>query len=186
MRIYKIAKVNNNVSFLSTPHLAWEWAKENVDIEFDESSLDDHSLAKSERNMIEGEINKYKDRVSLYCDKYNKIKNKGNIVIYRVIRVLSLDDIGWDDIGTHWSFKKEGAGAYGDIRPGIRRKGTDILLTGVTKVENIDWEYGFTSFMYYGENQWECALNDGAKVIVTHINNNRLDKPIMAEAWNKI
>ena len=185
MRIYKIA--TELASFLSTPQQAWEWAKENVDIEFTEDDLRDTSLSESERNRLESHIEMNKERASLYSIKYNYIKkNSGNIVIYRVIKVLSFDNIDWDNIGTHWSFEKEGAGAYGDIRPNIIKKGADILLTGMVNVKDIDWAYCFTSFMYYGEAQWECALDDGAKVIITHVNNEKLNSPIQAEAWNSI
>ena len=184
MRIYKIA--TELASFLSTPQQAWEWAKENVDIEVTEDDLMDTSLSELERNALENQIEMHKERASLYSSKYNDIKNAGDIIIYRVIKVLSFNDIDWDNIGTHWSFEKEGAGAYGDIRPNIRKKGTDILLTGMVNIKDIDWEYCFTSFMYYGEYQWECALDDGAKVIITHVNNEKLNSPIQAEAWNSI
>ena len=184
MKLYKIS--SETASFLSTPQQAWKWAKENVDIEVTEDELENDLLSESERDIITREIEAYQEKASLYSSKYNSIKNKGNITVYRVIKVLSLDSIDWDNIGTHWSFEREGAGSYGDMRPNVRKKGVDVLLTGMVSVNDIDWEYCFTSFMYYGESQWECSLDDGASVVVTHINGDKLSTPIKAEAWNSI
>ena len=85
-----------------------------------------------------------------------------------------MKDIDWSGIGTHWSFEKSGAGVYGEaMREG---KGTqDIILTGITHPQYIDWEYCFTSFMYYGEDQWECALDEGSPITITHINNKQVN-----------
>jgi len=181
---YKIAK--ESASFLSTPEQAWEWAKENVDVEVTEDTLQEDLLSDSERAILEIQLDNYQEKAALYSNKYNQIKNAGRVVVYRGVRVVSMDDIDWSNIGTHWSFEKSGAGVYGEVRRHVRRRGLDVLLTGLINAEDIDWEYSFTSFMYYGEEQWECSLNDGATVIVTHINDEKLSEPIRAEAWNVI
>ena len=93
----------------------------------------------------------------------------------------TIKDINWENIGTHWSFTKEGAGVYGDIPRGLGKNTQDIILTGKTEAQYIDWEYCFTSFMYYGKTQWECALDEDSPITVTHINNKPIQK-ILAKA----
>jgi len=92
-----------------------------------------------------------------------------------------MEYIRWDNIGTHWSFEKHGAGVYGELPSGLGKSTQDILLTGTTEPKYVDWEYCFTSFIYYGEDQWECALDDGSPVRITHINDKPIE-PILSEA----
>lgn len=189
MNWYKKAQ-SSPAPFLETPEMAWEWAQKNIDIDVDEDSLEDvdEDSLDSENNNEEAIFQQYlrrclqdlKDKAMTYSEKYNAIKNMPSVTIYRAIRIKGLEDIQWDKIGTHWSFDKKGAGVYGYFPPGYHNKQEtqDVVLTGVVEPKYIDWEYCFTSFMYYGEDQWECALDDGAPVKVTHIN----DSPVNIEA----
>ena len=171
MNWYKKAQTSS-APFLETPQQAWEWAKENVDIQVDEGAESEHDKA-----ILES----YLDKAEQYSDKYHEIKDLPAITIYRAIRVKSVEDINWDNIGTHWSFEKSGAGVYGDIPYGLSKQAKDILLTGITEPKYIDWEYCFTSFMYYGSDQWECSLDDGSPVTITHINDKTIE-PIKGQA----
>lgn len=179
MKLFKIA--NEPAPFLSTPEKAWIWAKENVDISITEDSLNDPSLPDFQKAAYERDIENNIELAETYSYKYNQIKNSNNLVVYRAIRVLSLDDVNWSKIGTHWSFEKNGTGCYGCIDGIVNQKGIVIVLTGVTSPKNIDWEYSFTSFMYYGRDQWECSFNEGSNITITHINDEKIN-PINAIA----
>jgi len=174
MNWYKIAQ-SSPAPFLETREKAWAWAKENVDIEVDEES------AKNEGDFAKAHLELYLGRAEEYSDRYNTVRKLNAITIYRAIRVKTIKDINWKNIGTHWSFTKEGAGVYGDIPHGLGKNAQDIILTGKTETQYIDWEYCFTSFMYYGEDQWECALDEDSPITVTHINNKPIQK-ILAKA----
>jgi len=62
----------------------------------------------------------------------------------------------------------------------MMKTGRPYILEGNINPKNIDWEYGFHSFIWYGEDQWECALNKGANVKIIAINEKELEKPIIA------
>jgi len=172
MNWYKIAQ-SSPAPFLETRETAWAWAKENVDIEADEESV--------QNDYDQANLELYLERADEYSDRYNAVRKQNVITIYRAIRVKTIKDINWENIGTHWSFTKEGAGVYGDIPRGLGKNTQDIILTGKTEAQYIDWEYCFTSFMYYGKTQWECALDEDSPITVTHINNKPIQK-ILAKA----
>jgi hypothetical protein len=190
MKIFKIAKND----FLSTPEKAWEWAKINVDVKVTEEDLEDledleeseDDLYESKKKILEIELEEAQEKALLYSQKYNETIKNPNVVLYRAIKILSLDDIDWESIGTHWSFNKKNAGTYGEMYQNVLKKGFDVILTGIANTKDIDWEYSFTSFMYYGEDQWECSLNEGSTVLITHIDDEKLKNPIEAEAWNQL
>lgn len=58
------------------------------------------------------------------------------------------------------------------------REGWDVILTGVVRPTDVDWEYGFTSFMIYGEDQWEVSLLSHSPVLVTHLDGRKLHPPV--------
>ena len=39
-------------------------------------------------------------------------------------------------------------------------------MVGEIAPRHVDWEYGFTSFMYYGEDQWEISLENNSPVAI--------------------
>ena len=161
MKIYKFCQVH----FLETPELAWEWAKNNVDISVDEEDIDEEGDDYARVLFAE-----YLEKCNIYSSQYHNIMSKDFVEIYRGIQVPSIESIIWDSIGTHWSFKKDGAGIYGDV-PSQFAKGDKFILTGICLPKDIDWEYGFTSFMYYGEDQFECALDEDSKIKIIKIGN---------------
>jgi len=174
---YRIAN-KDFAPFLETPELAIQWAIENTDIE---SWLPDEEVPEYEGaiNVSEDQYKQalkdyYTERAEAYSAKYHQVKDLPQVTIYRSVMLKNIDDIDWDNVGTHWSFEKSGAGAYGDVSPTVRKKGKEYVLTGVVEPQYIDWEYCFTSFMYYGEDQWECALDELSPITVTHVD----DKPI--------
>jgi hypothetical protein len=173
-----IQEYNSKDSFLSNYESATKYAYDNIDDvaeafdSYDEDPDDIHA-SYSRDNYIE--------LIELYVDKYNELKNQNTVTIYRLIILNSLNDLDINNIGMHWSFEKDGVGAYGEQHPNreMMKTGKSFILEGEVNPKYIDWVYGFSSFIWYGEDQWECALNKGAKVIINSINNTELEQPII-------
>lgn len=123
------------------------------------------------------ELSDYEEeRVMEYYDKYNEVKNKKNIQIYRAIWADSIDDIDFDDIGIFWSFEKSGA------KPQNKKSGDQIfILTATVSPHQLDWESGFLSYFYYGEDQWEANLGLNEEITINEINFKPLENPIIAK-----
>ena len=178
MTWYVLAQSN----FLETSESAYQWASENVDLKYSEESLETEFMNDSDKQYVEKVIAYDKERAEVYSDKYLDVMTQNQVTIYRAIMVPVLDEgdllasdikaINWGNVGTHWSFELEGAGSYGYmgddsiIGHGAPR---DIIITCHVDPRYIDWEYGFTSFMYYGKDQWECALLKGSPIHVFQI-----------------
>lgn len=142
---------------------AVEWAEKNTDIDFEN----------------EREKESTEDRISNYMHKYQEVMKKSEIEIYRALCVPKKEDVNLKKLGTWWSFDKDGVGCYGaDTRKGK----VLVVLTALISSKAIDWETGFYSFLFYGEDQWECAVNEGAQVTVTHIDGEKLSKPLKSKA----
>lgn len=65
------------------------------------------------------------------------------------------------------------------------------VIEGRVNPKYIDWEYGFTSFMYYGEDQWEVSLLANTPVEIVAMNDEYLARPIegntgrAGESWER-
>lgn len=153
---------------LSNSSSAYRWASENVD-----------GVNPEENDAHTNQM--YRDRVNDYCYKYRSIMAQATIELYRAVVLADISELRTNEIGTHWSFEKSGAGAYGLNRQQQSHE-KEHVLTGTAKTKDIDWEYGFTSFLWYGQDQWECALNPGADVVVTAIDDSKLKQPIKGKA----
>ena len=172
-----LKEYNSNDSFLSNYESARKYAYDNIDDvaeafdAYDEDPDDIH--ASYSRDY-------YIELIELYVDKYNELKTQNSVTIYRLIKLNSLKDLDINNIGMHWSFEEDGVGAYGEQHPnrGMMTTGKSFVLEGDVNPKYIDWVYGFNSFIWYGEDQWECALIKGAKVIINSINNKKLNKPL--------
>lgn len=163
MNWYKTSQ--NQGTFLENSDSAWDWAQKNIP----------DLMAEEEAQTAEEKayLSIYKERAMAYSDFYNSIKDKKEIIVYRMIRVGSIDELNWEELGVYWSFKKSGAQVLGDA-PGRGDYNRDVLISAKISPQVIDWEHGFTSFMYYGEDQFECALIKGSPVEVIAID----DAPI--------
>lgn len=173
----KINEYNSKDTFLSNYDTARKYAYDNIDdvaIAFDdyEENKDDIHTKYSR--------DKYIDLIDLYVDKYNELKNKDLVTIYRLVKLNSIKDLDINNIGKHWSFEKSGVGAYGEQHPnkGMMKNGKSFILEGDVNPKYIDWIYGFNSFIWYGEDQWECALIKGSKVLINSINDEELENSI--------
>lgn len=174
-----IDEYNSNDSFLSNYDTARKYAYDNID---DIADVFDSYEENPDDTFISYSRDKYIDLIELYVDKYNELKQQNLITIYRLIKLNTLNDLDINNIGKHWSFEKNGVGAYGEQHPNrsMMKTGKPFILEGDVNPKYIDWIYGFNSFIWYGEDQWECALIKGANVIINSINDNKLNQPIIA------
>jgi hypothetical protein len=166
---------------LSKFEAAKEWAVDNIDgvseiydDEAYEDEDDEFAEVYKEKKQEETDI-----KIEEYMSKYSEVKNKTSIEIYRAVCLEDIKQLDLENIGRHWSFKREGVGCYEG-----NEKYPMFVLTGLANTKIIDWEYGFESFMWYGQDQWECALNHGS-VTITHIDDKKLDKPLQAKVGNR-
>lgn len=139
-------------AFLKSPDAAWRWVKKNVDLDADEPGFDDF----------------YRERARDYTHRAQKIVEAGRVRLYRAVTVsrqLGLRGINFDCLGKAWSVEQSGAKTQGMV-PDITDP-VEVVLVGEVEARWIDWEYGLTSFMHYGEDQWEISLLEDAPVIVT-------------------
>jgi hypothetical protein len=151
---------------LSSPGTAYNWAVENIPDLNDEDQPEYQEL--------------HRERAGEYSSKYNEVNRKPSLTIYRAVCLNDISELDLKKIGTHWSFDPGGVGCYGSGRGKTGNK--TFVLTGIVNPKDIDWEYGFTSFMWYGEDQWECALNQSAPVQIVKIDQKQLEKPLKAQA----
>ena len=148
--------------FLRDGESAFRWARKHVDIEEDTYGL-------------------YEDRASTYSDFAHDAFRHGYVVVYRMVRVPRIGDtwqIDMSCLGKAWSKERRGAGVYGMVPEDLESTG-DILLTATVSAGDIDWEYGFTSFLYYGEDQWEVSMLPDSPVLLTHVAEEELGEPVV-------
>jgi hypothetical protein len=81
-------------------------------------------------------------------------------------------------LGKAWSATYGGAGVYGSVAH-YSENLADVIIEGRVMPEHVDWEYGYTSFLYYGEDQWEVILLTDSPVEVVKINGVELDPHVL-------
>jgi len=143
---------------------------------------------KEDMEEYEG-VSVYIDRIYEYVEKYNQTISQDTVEIYRGVKLDSVSDLVVDPVGTYWSFEKDGTGDY---HGSYRDSGTDWkvpekdsklhILTAIVNPKDINWRHGFDSFMWYGEDQWECSLDTGVDVLITHIDDRKLEKSLKAKS----
>lgn len=171
------AKRYTNVpDFLASGSAAIEWAEQNHNALWDDEFV---------REELEGWAWKYSEFArSAYRD--------GSIVVYRAVRVPVIHgtaEVNFDCAGKAWSKERRGAEPY---NAGLIKRGEkDVVIQGVVEPTDVDWEYGFHSFLYYGPEQWEVSMIEGSPVLVTHVDDVKLPMPIEAntgpagEDWHR-
>jgi len=126
-----LKEYNENDSFLSNFDIAIKYAYDNIDEvaeAFDEYKKNPDNVYASYARE------KYIDLIDQYVDKYNELKNETSVTIYRLIKLNSLKDLDINNIGKHWSFEKNGVGAYGEQRFAYMRSGTCRMVNFSTNV----------------------------------------------------
>lgn len=163
--------------FLQSGDAALRWAKKNVgDVKGYIQQMN------KEHPGLGDEF--YGRRAEAYSDFAREAYKVKAIDVYRAIQVPVRNDalqIAWSNLGKYWSQTDAGAGVYGNI-PHSERPLREVLLRGAVEPRYIDWEHGFISFMYYGEDQWEVSLLPMAPVLVTHVDYEELADPILGNA----
>lgn len=150
--------------FLDSVDSAIAWALENVG-----DAREDYPKGSSSR--AEAVRQNQEEEVAEYVAEYAEVMRAGVAPIWRAVEIPKGENprlwIDWDELGTHWSFRRSGAGVYSG---GKVQGPTDVVvIEAVVKAEDIDWEYGFTSFWYYGTEQFECALKEGSSIKVVKV-----------------
>lgn len=178
-----LLEYNKQDSFLSNYETAKKYAYDNID---GVSECFDDYNEDSDNPQCQYCYNNYIDLIYLYVDKYNSLKTKSEVKIYRMVKLNNIKNLDLKNIGKHWSFDINGVGAYGEQHPNRveMKNGKPFILNGITNPKSIDWVYGFHSFIWYGEDQWECALLKGSKVVITQINDSILKTPINSIVGN--
>lgn len=136
------------------------------DKQLDMTSKDSHGLT-------------IEQRIRIYMDEYKKVSLLKEVNIFRTLKLESIDKLDTNNIGSYWSFRKEGAGTYGSgrvIEPGKKYQDeSSYLLTGLVSTNSIDWELGFFNFLTYSLEQFECYVKKGSQVLITGINDKIVD-----------
>ena len=144
--------------------------------------LRDYEKAKAwaQVNLDEYENDDHDERVREYVERYAMYYPGDEVELYRMVMLDSFEDLDVENVGIYWSFERSGAGYYGGSNRRYKkvREGKPFTLTGTVQVRDIDWEHGFVSYLYYGDEQWECALRDESPVKITHVNQEALSAPI--------
>ena len=147
--------------FLTDGGAALEWARENIaDFDADDSTAEDAAYT--------------------YADFAGAAFRVGALTVYRAISVPVQKNgalgIRFGCLGTSWSKNRSGADVYNPVpHSGELKK---VVLTGEVAPEDVDWEYALTSFMLYGEDQWEVSLLPNVSVTVTHIDEAPLEPAV--------
>ena len=170
-------KINNNLD-LSNFNIAKKWIiEQNLDDVVNEEGDDlDYSYRDSYTGMDIEEI------IYDYVYLYNSVISKDEIEIYRLIRLNSIEELELDNIGEYWSFNEKGVGDYGSGRREFKGE-KKYVFTGIINPDDIDWESGFYSFIYY-PNQYECNLKNNVSVLITEINGIKLKKQLKSKNGN--
>lgn len=161
-------------AFLRDEEAAFLWAMEHAaDVEFYVERM-------NKRHPGLGD-DFYRARAYAYSDFADDAYRRGTIEVFRAIEVPLDGDgnplINFGALGKSWSREEGGAGIYsgnpyGDIPLEL------VTLTGTVKPSDVDWEYGYTSFLYYGEDQWEVSMLPNSPVLVTNLDEEVLPIPI--------
>jgi hypothetical protein len=176
--LFKTQEINAKYSSdldLSKGSSVFEWVKENVPdvgIDVDDESEEGYSIRLTEEE---------EDRINEYCNKYADVINEPKIEIYRGVKLNNIKNLDLKDIGMYWTFEKECADYYGSGKREPPKNAKLYVLTGIINPKNIEWEHGLTSFIWYGPDQWECALEIGTPVTIIAIDDEKLEKPLKAK-----
>jgi hypothetical protein len=162
--------------YLSNFESAFNWAKRNIkEVQY---AIEDYEEDPKDVNNIRM-YELYPERTEEYVKKFNQIQKQKEVVIYRLIMLESLNTFDTDNVGIFWSFEKNCVGHYGDyVDMDPPEDAEEFILTGTINISDIDWPHGFCSFIWYGPEQWECAVKKGSPVTITAINDDILTEPI--------
>lgn len=119
----------------------------------------------------------YGELAGIYSRFAQSAYREGSITVYRKIRVPVQNDkaaVSWNCLGKAWSSRRAGAGVYG-IVPHQGGHLVEVTITAKVRPSDVDWAFGFTSFLYYGEDQWEVSMLPDSPVLVTAIDDSQVE-----------
>jgi len=149
-------------AFLRTTRAAATWAKKNVDTD------DDDELWARARTYVDFAYDAY---------------SKGTVTVWRAVKIPPGTTPNLQCLGKAWSYRRGGAGVYGMVP--YQGPLEVWVVEGRVRPADIDWEYGFTSFVYYGEEQAEVSMHDHSPVLVTSIEQRRGMFPEHLATWGE-
>lgn len=156
----------------TTGTAAWRWALQNTALDFD-----------TDRDYRE-RAPEYRERARTYADRAQRIARDGSAEICRAIAVPAdrpwRETVRLDCLGKAWSAERCGAGVYGMVPYDVPTR--EVHLVGRVAASDIDWAYGFESFLIYGEDQWEISLRENARVTLTEVDGERLRPPLVGSS----
>ena len=149
---------NPGSHFLDSVESAIAWALKNVGDAEQNYPSGQGADRENGRGWSAAQRDNMEQAVSEYVEEYADTMRRGKATIWRAVRIPAVADpskwIKWSSVGTHWSFRKNGAGDYGggqEFDPGVdlpeikRGESTKVVvIEAVVNAEDIDWEYGFT------------------------------------------
>ena len=111
----------------------------------------------------------WEERAADYSAFAKEAYRAGRITVYRAVRLPKSHDgtypLDLQCLGKSWSRYRKTSGVYG-WAPG---PGDELLIVGRVSPRDVDWEYGFHSFLYYGTDQWEVSLLEHSAVEVERV-----------------
>jgi len=127
----------------------------------------------------------------MYIQRMLDYETADEITLYRTVLVPDVHAIRFDGVGVYWAYDSYGANAYFDeyAYSDAEERGEDvdaedfkeIMLTGITHPNSIDWEAGFLAFLIMGEDEAEVRLLENAPILIVEIDDELLNPPV--EAW---
>lgn len=115
-----------------------------------------------------------REQAGLYAFKAREVIQESSVTIYRAVSVPAAlpasRALQIDCLGKAWSFEFNGAGVYNPIPSSWQKLPLQTLVVqGTVNPNTIDWAYGFSSFMHYGEDQWEASMLPNSEVYIQKI-----------------
>ena len=167
--------------FLRTPEAAAAWAEKNVDVGlFDEPDPIDENPYEYAPGLWE--------RAEAYVDFARHTYREGSVTVWRAVKIPPGTHPNLRCLGKAWSYEPGGAGVYGMVP--YQGPLEVVLMEGRVRASDIDWAYGFTSFIYYGEDQSEVSMHDHSPVLITKIGHETQAPPLrgmtgttMGDVW---
>jgi len=149
-------------AFLRTPEAAARWAEKNTNVDTDE---------------FEYETSLY-NNASEYSRFAREAYRRGTIPVWRMVQVPRGTMPNLHCLGRAWAYQPEGVGVYGTNPYAGRSDLEKVVMEGRVQARDVDWEYGFTSFIYYGEDQSEVSIHDHSPILIVKIGKDRFDPPL--------
>jgi hypothetical protein len=151
MARHKIIRHKTIPAFLDSWDAAVAWAdKDDIDVE-DEWTL---------------------DNIAQYTYFAQRAYDVGEIIVHRAVKLPRKPDgsyaLDTQCLGKSWSFKPEGAQV---LLPSVmsRKGGDDLVITGRVDPADVDWEFGFYSYLIYGADQSEVSMHPHSPVTIDSI-----------------